>query len=383
MRSVLVVNGPNLNLLGTRQPEVYGTTTLAELESRVRDWGSALGMSVTTFQSNHEGALIDTLHRARGEVDGVVVNAGALTHYSYALLDALHAVDLPAVEVHISNVLEREHWRHISVIAPACSASVYGRGIDGYRWALLHLHHRWAWPVATLAYGSGPDRIADLRLPDENGPLPAGAAVVVHGGFWRHEWTRDTTDGISVDLARRGLVSWNVEYRRVGAGGTGSDPVDDVVAAVDALKRRSEVDAGRIALVGHSAGGQLAVAAAARLAASGSPPALVASLGGVLDLEAAVAERLDRDAAREYVGTEAVEGLSPLGLLPLGSPILVAHGRVDDRVPVAYAESFAAAARAAGDAVTEAIGDHGHFEYLDPTAAVWSPIADRIVDLLR
>ncbi|MFO7548271.1 MAG: type II 3-dehydroquinate dehydratase [Acidimicrobiia bacterium] len=382
MRSVLVVNGPNLNLLGSRQPEIYGTTTLTDLEELVRGWGASLGMSVTTFQSNHEGAIVDALHRARGEVDGVIVNAGALTHYSYALLDALYGIDLPAVEVHISNVHEREHWRRTSVIAPACTATIYGRGVDGYRWALRHLHHRWEWPVVTLAYGSGPDRVADLRLPD-GGRAPAGGAVVVHGGFWRHEWTRDTTDGIAVDLARRGLVTWNAEYRRVGAGGGGSDPVDDVIAAVDALRRRIEVDPRRIVLVGHSAGAQLATVAIARLAASGSPPGLVVTLGGVLDLEAAIVDGLDRDAARDYVGTEAVEPLSPLAHVPLGCPVLIAHGHGDDRVPIAYAERFAAAARAAGDEVVEVIGDHGHMEYLDPADRVWPPIADRIIDLMR
>ncbi len=133
---VLVVNGPNLNLLGVRRPEVYGTTTLAELEERCRDWGAALGIEVETFQSNHEGAIIDRLHQALGRCDGVVLNPGALTHYSYALHDAVEAIALPVVEVHLSDIARREEWRARSVVSPACTATISGHGADGYREAL-------------------------------------------------------------------------------------------------------------------------------------------------------------------------------------------------------------------------------------------------------
>jgi 3-dehydroquinate dehydratase-2 len=133
---VLVVNGPNLNLLGVRRPEVYGTTTLAELEESCRAWGAALGIEVETFQSNHEGAIIDRLHDALGRCDGVVLNPGALTHYSYALHDAVEAIALPVVEVHLSDIHAREEWRSRSVVSPACAASISGHGPDGYREAL-------------------------------------------------------------------------------------------------------------------------------------------------------------------------------------------------------------------------------------------------------
>ncbi|HUU61321.1 MAG TPA: type II 3-dehydroquinate dehydratase, partial [Acidimicrobiia bacterium] len=119
---VLVINGPNLNLLGVRRPEVYGTTTLAELEERCRAWGAALGIEVETFQSNHEGEIIDRLHDALGSADGVVLNPGALTHYSYSLHDAVEAVALPVVEVHLSDISQREEWRAHSVVSPACAA---------------------------------------------------------------------------------------------------------------------------------------------------------------------------------------------------------------------------------------------------------------------
>lgn len=133
---VLIVNGPNLNLLGVRRPEVYGTATLAELEERCREWGAGLGLEVETFQSNHEGAIIDRLHQALGRCDGVVLNPGALTHYSYALHDAVEAISLPVVEVHLSDIAAREEWRARSVVSPACAATISGQGLDGYRQAL-------------------------------------------------------------------------------------------------------------------------------------------------------------------------------------------------------------------------------------------------------
>ncbi|MBN2114699.1 MAG: type II 3-dehydroquinate dehydratase [Acidimicrobiia bacterium] len=139
---ILVVNGPNLNLLGERRPEIYGTATLAELEQSCRQWGAALGLEVETFQSNHEGAIIDRLHDARGRCDAVVLNPGALAHYSYALHDAVEAIALPVVEVHLSDITAREEWRARSVVSPACAATITGRGADGYREALALLARR-------------------------------------------------------------------------------------------------------------------------------------------------------------------------------------------------------------------------------------------------
>jgi len=135
MSNVLVLNGPNLNLLGTRQPEIYGTTTLEELDDMCVEWGRQLGQAVSTFQSNHEGEIIDRI-QAASELDGLVINAAALTHYSYAVYDALVAVGLPTVEVHISDIHAREDWRRRSVIQPACLAQITGEGLDGYRRAL-------------------------------------------------------------------------------------------------------------------------------------------------------------------------------------------------------------------------------------------------------
>lgn len=136
MHSILVLNGPNLNLLGTRQPEVYGHTTLQMLEDRCVAHGETIGMTVETFQSNHEGALIDAIHAARGVHDGIILNAGAYTHSSIALMDAISSVQLPVVEVHMSNIHARESFRHRSYIASVAIGQICGFGVQSYVLAL-------------------------------------------------------------------------------------------------------------------------------------------------------------------------------------------------------------------------------------------------------
>lgn len=137
--NILVLHGPNLNLLGEREPEIYGTLTLARLNRLILAEASRLGLRVRIFQSNGEGGLIDLLHRHRRWARGVLINPGAYTHYSYALRDALSAVDLPAVEVHLSDIRKREEWRRVSVTAPACVATVMGKGAGSYLEGLRRL----------------------------------------------------------------------------------------------------------------------------------------------------------------------------------------------------------------------------------------------------
>jgi 3-dehydroquinate dehydratase-2 len=129
---VLVLSGPNLNLLGKREPDIYGGMTLPDVEAAVSELAGELGIEVGFAQSNAEGELIETLHRARGDYDAVVFNPGAFTHYSYALRDAVSAIGIPVVEVHLSNVHAREEFRRISVIAPACVGQISGFGAESY-----------------------------------------------------------------------------------------------------------------------------------------------------------------------------------------------------------------------------------------------------------
>ncbi len=133
---ILVLHGPNLNLLGTREPEVYGTTTLAEIDRQLAERAAKAGAELRAFQSNHEGALVDRIHEERGWASGLVINPGALTHTSIALRDALVGVGLPAVEVHLSNVHAREEFRSRSLISPVVLGVVTGLGAHGYLLAL-------------------------------------------------------------------------------------------------------------------------------------------------------------------------------------------------------------------------------------------------------
>ena len=136
MGKILVMNGPNLNLLGTREPEIYGTVTLADIHERLRRRANEVDLDIEFMQSNHEGALVDAIQRARRTADYIILNAGAFTHYSIAIRDAIAAVNVPVIEVHLSNIHRREEFRRTSVIAPVVLGQIAGFGAESYMAAL-------------------------------------------------------------------------------------------------------------------------------------------------------------------------------------------------------------------------------------------------------
>ena len=140
---ILVINGPNLNMLGIREPGIYGKQTFADLLLLLENTGKDLGIEIEQFQSNHEGAIVDKIQAAYGCFDGIVINPAAYTHTSVAILDALKAVSIPAVEVHISDVDSREAFRQISYAGLACKKTIKGQGLDGYRQAILYLKEKY------------------------------------------------------------------------------------------------------------------------------------------------------------------------------------------------------------------------------------------------
>lgn len=350
---VLSVNGPNLNLLGTREPEVYGATTLAGLTESVSTWGEELGVEVEHFQSNHEGELIESIQGS--DHDGIMFNPGALTHTSRALADAVNAIRQPVVEVHISNVKEREAWRSSSVLAGVAAFSIYGRGVTGYRHAIRHLVNRMSFDLETIRYGPHQDNVGELRRGG------SGLVVLVHGGFWRHEWTRDTMESLAVDLSRRGHNTWNIEYRRIGTGGGWPGSGHDVQMALD-FAPQLDLDADRLTVIGHSAGGHLALWAGQR---SATEVELVVGLAAVTDLARhASSERYGSAEARTLLDAGA-----PSPVSPGETRALLVHGKSDELVAPEQSSNFAASH---GLRLVEV--PSGHFDLLDPQNEHWEQV---------
>ena len=142
MKKVCIINGPNLNLLGKREKEIYGDKSFEEVFNQLQEFAQSKSMDLSYFQSNHEGEIINKIHECMGDMDYIVINPGAFTHYSYSIFDAILAVKVPTIEVHISNIFSREEWRKKSVISPACVGLISGLGLDVYRLALLHISEK-------------------------------------------------------------------------------------------------------------------------------------------------------------------------------------------------------------------------------------------------
>ena len=248
--------------------------------------------------------------------------------------------------------------------------------------------------ATTVAYGEHPSQFVDVYTPEGAGPHPVVA--LIHGGFWRLPWGRDLMHGLAADLLGRGFAVVNVEYRRLGEDGGGwPGTCEDVVAALRAMADEEELglDLSRVGLVGHSAGGHLALWATKH---APLPVRVVVSQAGVADLRSAARERLDGNAegrlpaAVEFVGGEADDAdfdaayalAAPIELLPLGPAVhqLVLHGDVDNRVPFQQSVDYVAAAQAAGDSVQlEAFTGMGHFELIDAAHKSWLRAAEELV----
>lgn len=357
---ILVVNGPNLNLLGTREPDVYGSTTLDDLNEQVVDWATTLGVVAECRQSNDEAQIIDLIQQFDG--DGIVINPGALTHTSHAIGDAIRGVETPVVEVHISNVKDREPWRANSVIADACVHSIFGRGIQGYRGALQHLVNRAAMSFEPVPYGPHEDQIGDLRRGGQH------LVVLVHGGLWLQKYAKDTIESLAVDLGNRGYTTWNLEYRRLGSGGGWPASGHDILTALDFIPQL-DTEPSRIAIVSHSAGSQLAMWAAER---SQTSIGLHIAMGPLLDLDAAV---VHGDTGAAECARMLSEG-APRTNLPIHVETAILHGNADQIVPV---ERSAALADESSLELHRPDGDH--FVVLDPQSQEWAWVVARLGQL--
>jgi 3-dehydroquinate dehydratase-2 len=354
---VLVLNGPNLNLLGKREPDVYGWESLADLEQKVVGWGAESGVEITTFQSNSESEIVERIQTFDG--DGIVINPGAFSHTSRAIPDAIRSIEPPVVEVHISDIRGREPWRAHSTVSEACARTIYGRGVLGYRHAIRHLVNRAAMPFQTVRYGPHDDNVGDLRAGGDK------LVVLVHGGLWRHEHQRDSTERLAVDLSTRGYTTWNVEYRRLGNGGGWPGSGHDVLTSLDMIPHLG-IPIRHVTVVAHSAGAYLAMWAAARSAVA-------------VDLHVAICPMLDIGATSDHGDVGATEAVA---LLERGAPAVVetggistaiVHGDGDQIVPVersvAYAERFGIEHHRTGC---------DHFSPIDPGQPEWSWVLGRI-----
>ncbi len=378
---ILLVNGPNLNLLGTREPETYGTETLDDLERTWRRHAARIGISINSFQSNHEGAIIDAIQNASGRFDGIVLNAGALSHYSYAIYDALVAVEMPTVEIHISNIYEREPWRHTSITGRAAIDIIYGRGTIGYINAIDLITTHVAEKPHIVEYGDGVDNVLDLRIPSEGTPVPL--AILIHGGFWRDVWKRDIMAPLGVALTHRGWATANIEYSR----GCGSFPaaIKDVADAIEWLRDKGThhgIDTEMIVLVGHSAGGYLAL----KIAHTDDRIAGTVALAPVTDLEAIATTRPIDDPVSAFLDVPA--GTDPQKWKEAsidGQPlctIRLIHGHDDEDVAPSQTTSYVA--QHPDMASARLLDSTGHMELIDPCDPAFGALTaalDEISDL--
>jgi acetyl esterase/lipase len=364
------------------------------LARRCEEWGAELGVAVELLCVDTADAVAAALTDTARAGPGIVLQAGDAAG-SPGLAEAVGEAEAPVAWADLETA-----ERPPRVRAPdGVIGVVRGRGVNTYRWSLRLLAQRLAWPWLRARYGPGEEHVGELRLPAAgSGPHPV--AVLLHGGFWRERWLRDTIEPLAIDLARRGYATWNLEYRRVGPSGGGwPATAHDVAAGIDHLETLAgehPLDMERVLLVGHSAGGQLALWATHRRGIDGSGaavrPRLVVSLAGVLNL-IACARRGVGDTANGVAGflgcwpeerPDVYAAASPAAALPLGVHQLVAHGWRDPLTDlIDVGRGYAQAAAAGGDPVelVELEGDD-HFSIIEPASAGWRQLATRIEALV-
>ncbi|MEX1037585.1 MAG: type II 3-dehydroquinate dehydratase [Acidimicrobiia bacterium] len=344
-----IINGPNLNLLGSRQPEIYGTMSLDDLEAKIRDWSARLDVDPVFFQSNNESDLVSRIQDCAAECDGIVLNPGGFTHTSVAIADAVASVAAPVVEVHLSNIAARESFRRVSLVEPNAIRQISGRGATGYRDAIRHLVYRDQLPFENARYGPHPRNLADHRVANGN-----ALVVLVHGGYWFPGWDRDQLDQSAVDLSRRGYDTLNIEYRFdppwPGSG-------HDVDTALNWARDRYET----VALLGHSAGAYLALWAQQR-----NPVSLCIGLAAVTDLTLVD----DVPPARALVAAGGPATLE----VPDGTVLF--HGLDDTEVSPDHTRR---AGPGAGIHLLEGVG---HFDILDTERPHWKGVLSVLTDRL-
>ena len=387
---IVVVPGPGLD---GAQCIRWATELGVEVDVRPGDPAAVLGALAAGHPSATAAAAQGGAHPAdNGRANpsglaGIIIAPGPTGFDAAALANAVAAAGTPVVAVDPGNLRKSGLHLETTRLVGAGATVLYGRGPDTGRHAVLFLARRRHGLPDTLAYGPDPSQEGDLWCPDGDGPHPV--AVLFHGGFWYHAWERDLMDGLAVDLARRGVAAWNVEYRRVGAGGGWPATGEDAARATDHLVALAPVyglDLGRVALVGHSAGAQLALWVAARGRRGEVHPALVVGLATIADLEEAMADRIGGGSVGRLLDTGgdgepdvALADASPRARLPIGVPQLLAHAIDDDVVPPSQTMAYAGAARAAGDDVTLVeLGAGGHFDLIDPATSAWATVSSEL-----
>jgi acetyl esterase/lipase len=342
-------------------------------------WGDEAGIPVEVRPADPV-AVLRSLDR---DTAGVIVVPGAAGLQDPALAGAVAAFGLPVVAAEPGNLRKAGPAPEDTAFVAAGGRVIYGRGPDTVRHAVVFLARRRDRLPDTLAYGPEPSQEGDLWLPATDGPHPV--ALLLHGGFWYHAWERDLMDGLARDLAARGIAAWNVEYRRVGAGGGWPVTGHDAGRATEHLAALAPVyglDLGRVAVLGHSAGAQLALWVAARGRRASVHPALVVGLATIADLDAARADRIGGGSVTRLLdhadaGPDgALPNASPIERLPIGVPQILAHAVDDDVVPSSQTTRYAAAAIAGGDDVTVLqLEAGGHFDLIDPRTTAWATVA--------